>query len=288
MKPIDWFEKLIRDLHVLEINTSAEMDQRILHDTLKVQQELKQTKLAGNQPDIWRIIMKSPITKLAAAAAIIIAVLIGINQLGGSATSVAWSEVLEKAEQCPTVIFDMTVEITYSKDNKLQLQSENFMARNYGTKSNIYHNGELNAVKYLQLTEKTVYQVSIDRKEYLRVDLSDQQVAQLRDQGDPRTWLKMILSGDYTKLDSTDINGLAVEGIECNWSEMTSDENGIIRLWVDVEKNLPVRIEVEKLGMDGGQMRPQKFIMDNFRWDVELDESVFKPNIPEDYTLLEK
>jgi hypothetical protein len=87
MKPIDWFEKLIRDLHVLEINTSAEMDQRILHDTLKLQQELKQTKLAGTQPDIWRKIMKSSITKLTAAAVIIIGVVLTMTIWDGTVTS---------------------------------------------------------------------------------------------------------------------------------------------------------------------------------------------------------
>jgi hypothetical protein len=83
MKPIDWFEKLIRDLHVLDINTSAEMDRRILHDTLKIQKECKRTKLAGTQPDIWRKIMKSSITKSAAVIAVVIGVgaisVVGVN-----------------------------------------------------------------------------------------------------------------------------------------------------------------------------------------------------------------
>ncbi len=39
---------------------------------------------SGSRPDIRRIIVKSKATKFAAAAVIIIAVLIGINQFGGS------------------------------------------------------------------------------------------------------------------------------------------------------------------------------------------------------------
>ena len=95
MKPIDCFEKLIRDLHVLDINTSAEMDRRILHDTLKVQKELKRTKLAGAQPDIWRIIMKSSITKLAAAAIVIVALFVGSSIFTNTPTAVA--QVLAEA-----------------------------------------------------------------------------------------------------------------------------------------------------------------------------------------------
>jgi hypothetical protein len=84
MKPIDWLEKLIRDFHVLDINSSAEMDRRILHDTLKVQKEYKRTKSAQNQPYIWRFIMKSQFTKLAA----LLAVLIGIGAVSVVAVSV--------------------------------------------------------------------------------------------------------------------------------------------------------------------------------------------------------
>ncbi len=79
MKPTESFIKLIRDLHVLDINTSSEMDRRILHDVLKAQKEYKRTKLAGAQPDIWRIIMKNPITKIAAAAVVLAAVVLSIT-----------------------------------------------------------------------------------------------------------------------------------------------------------------------------------------------------------------
>jgi hypothetical protein len=83
MKPIERFEKLIRDLRVLDINTSAEMDQQILHDTLKVHKERKKTKLAGNRPDIWRTIMKNPIIKSAAVIAVVLGLgaisVVGVN-----------------------------------------------------------------------------------------------------------------------------------------------------------------------------------------------------------------
>jgi len=36
---------------------------------------------------------------------------------------------------------------------------------------------------------------------------------------------------------------------------------------------------------DGGAIQ-QKMVMDGFEWDVELEASLFEPNIPEDYTLM--
>ena len=107
MKPIESFIKLIRDLHVLDINTSTEMDRRILHDILKVQKEFKRTKSAGTQSNIWRKIMKSPITKLAAAAVIVIAVFIGIEQFNTNSSSVVWADVAERFESVP--FFNITI-----------------------------------------------------------------------------------------------------------------------------------------------------------------------------------
>jgi hypothetical protein len=94
----------------------------------------------------------------------------------------------------------------------------------------------------------------------------------------------MILSGDYRETGRRTINGIEVEGIECNNDGITGNENTVMRLWVDVETNLPIRIEVEGEQMEAGQMRPHKFVMENFQWNVELDESIFEPNIPDDYT----
>jgi hypothetical protein len=148
-------------------------------------------------------------------------------------------------------------------------------------------NGELFVVKYRLPKKNLAYEIRPKDKTYIRIDLPDRQAAKGQDPDDPRTWLKMILSGDYTELGSDNINGVAVEGIECNRPEMTG-ENGVMRLWVDVETNLPVRIEVEMVGMESGQMRPHKYVMENFQWDVELDESVFEPNIPPDYKLKER
>lgn len=224
--------------------------------------------------------MKSPMAKFAAAAVIFIAVLIGIHLPDNSTTGVAWGDVYEKAKQIPTVIFDTTIEITHSESEKRQLRSENYVAADYGIRVNIYHNDELGVIQYKLPTKKVVYVIRPLQKKYKRKDLSDEQVALGRDRDDPRMWLKAISSGDCTELGRTDINGVIVEGIE---KKITSEANSIIRLWVDVETKLPVRIEVEELGLESGQMRPHKLVMDNFQWNVELDASVFEPNIPSDY-----
>ena len=77
----------------MRLKTSADLDKRVHDDISAALAEPKKKESAVIQPSLWRIIMKSPITKPAAAAVIVIAVLIGIHQFGGSIESVSWADV---------------------------------------------------------------------------------------------------------------------------------------------------------------------------------------------------
>jgi len=279
-------EKLVKNLD-LGIDTNAQTDQTVLNELLEVQKQSMKQDSAIAVPNIGRFIMKSPFTKLAAAAVIIIAVTLGLFEFSGTGTTsgVVWGEVLEMAEQVPAVVFDMTVEISGPEGKKLVLPSRNYVAGDYGTRTDMYIDGKLSKIGYRLPTQKVAYVVRVDQKEYWRYELSDEGAAQGQDPDDPRTWLKMILSGGgYTELGRAEINGVAVEGIEGNRTEKTG-ENCIMRVWVDVKTNLPVQIVMETLGKEGGQMRPHKFVMENFEWNASLDESIFEPNIPDDYIM---
>jgi len=270
-----------------KVHTNDQANRNVLNDLLERLADMKKEPPADTQPERWRTIMKNPKTRFGAmaAAAIVLAVAFGLSEflgLGGK-SAVIWAQVLEKTEQIPAVVFDMTVEIAYSEGKKLVMPSRNYVAGDYGTRSDISMGGELSLIKYRLPRKKVAYQIRLDRKEYMRIELTDEQAAQGRDTDDPRTWLRMILSGDYTKLGRATIHGVAAEGIECNRPDIVG-QNGIMRLWVDVETNLPVQIQVEMLGMEGGQMRQHKYVMGSFEWNAELDESVFEPNIPDDFT----
>ena len=70
MRPADNTHNSIKKLH---LKASAELDKRVHDDISAALAESEKTESAIRQPNIWRTIMKSPITKLAAAAVIIIA-----------------------------------------------------------------------------------------------------------------------------------------------------------------------------------------------------------------------
>ena len=92
MNPADNINKSIKKLH---IEPTAEMDKRIHDGISNAIKESKQKTPATKKPDTWRIIMQKKITKLAVAAVIIVAVLIGINSFFGTGTSVVWADVEE-------------------------------------------------------------------------------------------------------------------------------------------------------------------------------------------------
>jgi hypothetical protein len=98
MRPAENIEKLIRDV---PIDTSAETDKTVLGDVLKALENTKETTSVKPEPNIWRTIMKSRITRLAAAAVILIAVVAGLHYYAGpiGVTSTAWAELVEKVEQ---------------------------------------------------------------------------------------------------------------------------------------------------------------------------------------------
>jgi hypothetical protein len=75
MRPAENIEILIKNL---SDKTSAKMDKRVRRNMLQALDESAKTSVP-TQPRIGRIIMKNPITKLAAAAVIIVAVMLLIN-----------------------------------------------------------------------------------------------------------------------------------------------------------------------------------------------------------------
>ncbi len=77
MRPRDNMEEIIKKK--LSFTAGAELRERILQDTLQAHEKSRKTKSAASRPNIRRTIMKSPITKLAAAAGIIAAVMLSIN-----------------------------------------------------------------------------------------------------------------------------------------------------------------------------------------------------------------
>jgi len=109
MNPEDKIKELINKS---DAKTAAGTDNRILAGASEHLEKLREKNLAAGGAGVWRIIVKSPIAKLAAAAIIIIAAFIGIHQI--TAPGIAWADVAERFRTVP--FFSATI---YMKDHAL-------------------------------------------------------------------------------------------------------------------------------------------------------------------------
>ncbi len=128
----DKIQKLIADL---KIEPSTELDARV---NSAIDDALAQRKRIY-KPNIGRLIMKSPITKLAAAAVIIITVLAGIYLITGKTPSVtccAWAQIADRVAQIKTCV--CRVHIRQSGGNIGQkgqeVESKMYISSDYGYK----------------------------------------------------------------------------------------------------------------------------------------------------------
>jgi hypothetical protein len=276
MRPTDDIKRFIDKAAV---STNPEADKAVLSMLLTAHKGTTVKTPAGVWPDIRNTVVRSLMMKLGIAAGVIAVAGIGMLELVGSGhkSGVAWAQVLEKTEQISAVVFDRTIEAD-TPEGKLVRRSKVYMARDYGERSDTFEDGKLTEIFYRLPRKNMNYRILVDRKQYWRRDVPYDQAALDREPEEPRTWLKRLLSGDYVKLGRTALDGVVVEGIEGRMLE--SGGETVMRFWVDVETNLPVRIEMN--GMEGGRMT--KFVMENFEWNAQLDESFFEPNIPADYT----
>ena len=104
MRPSEDMDKLVKNLRY---KASAETHDRILGNVMRALDESQRQKTGAGAPDIWRKIMRSPVTKLAAAAVIIIAASIGLNQI--ISTTPAFAEIIRPLLTAQTATFKMTM-----------------------------------------------------------------------------------------------------------------------------------------------------------------------------------
>jgi len=276
-------EKIKRLINNAKIKIDPEVKTVALTVLTNELEKIKKTKSAETQPNIWRLIMKSKITKLTAAAVIIIAVMIGINQLGGSidGTSVAWADVAEKVEKIRTFICQRKdLQTTADKEQTVETKSVIYSSEEYGSRIDSYKDENIQLSTYTLPAEKAIITVIPSTQKHFRRPLTEDMLKEMEQKG-PREIVRRFSSLEYKELGSKIINGVVVEGIEVNDPKVLSAnfpvERVIARLWVNVETKLPVLLETEVVGQE--ETFQLKTIIDEFQWNVALDAEVFKPDI---------
>jgi hypothetical protein len=261
MRPAEDIKKLIEKMND---TTGAEMDKRVLSDILEALAESKETQSADTRPNIWRIIMTSRITKLAAAAVIIIAVLFGVGQFFGG--TVTFAQVIEPILNAHTVIFDYVVgsEETGSIMHNIVVDSK--IRRTFS-------NMDL------------IFIIDLDTARMLTLDPKSKDAAYVNIEGPLKERTKDLL--EFIRKTVTDLKDLPVEelgrqnidGLEAIGFKLNGS-NTEITIWADPETAKPIHIEVS--------IEKALFIFKNFEFDVPVDESLLSMEPPDGYTLSDR
>ena len=292
MRPAEDIKRLIKNLND---RTSAEMDERVLGDVLRALEESEETS-ALKQPKIRRTIMKSHITKLAVAAVVIAAVVLGLLEFTGtdSGSGVVWAEVIKNMEASPGVIFRIK-ETGKGDPNEQWPNGYRVMQRN-ATLSRLdwYRGDQIHRTVYFDLSGKTKIWVAHDASVYHKETMSDESIEKVR--GNEGGWTNpqalsnfcLTHARERKELGQKMIDGVLCEGME---GKAASDDSNppsksfVGRLWVSVETGFPVRLELEVTGEDGSIRETST--LDQFQWNADLSAEDVEPEIPADYEPLE-
>ena len=278
MKPLKDIEETIRTK--LHTRADGALHNRVLERVREARAQYEETTPAPCEPVLRRSIMKNPLARLAVAAAIIAAILLGLALFidTGATSGVVWAEVAQKVEASPGVIFRSRGTGTRDPNDDWPNGYTVFWRSAAVSRMDKYRDGRIYRTVYTDCDAKTFIGVLHDAKKYTKETMSDERVQRSRANrgwSDPQDLLNMALSLEHHELGQETIDGLLCEGIE-----VTGPDGSTGRIWVAVETGYPVLVQIEGIG--GGDTRPTG-TMDQFQWDVDLSAEGVEPDIPTDY-----
>lgn len=268
---------------------NAVMDRIFREQALK----LRKSNQDKQRVNIWRLIMRSTITKFAVAAVVIIAAGLAIYYFAGEGTHkcCAWERIADKVAQIKTCVYNMHVQQSgglFGQKGQA-VESKIYISSDYGQKIETLLDGNVFQQVYVMADGNAEVLVMPSEKKYMRLVLTEATQSKLKSQmQDPRDTITKFMTGPFKELGKDTINGVEVKGIEVNNPPAVRGiyNNFISRTWVDVATEYPVRIETEMEIGTGADTTKMLTVMDGFEWGTELDPGIFEPNIPPDYTMM--
>ena len=217
--------------------------------------------------NLRRKIMKSPVTKLAAAAIIIIAVLIGLIPFGRPTP--LFAEIIQPFLTARTASFKMTMQVEGAPTQKFDcLYAEPIRMRQT--------NKEQGAVVISDLQKGKIVTLVPAQKKAFVMELENVP----EDQSQFNMFIeirKRIMEAQESEDTSVDflgemkINGRTAIGYHVQKSGVD------MTIWADPRTKLPVQMK--------NSMGPVTYTITDIVFDVELEESLFSQEIPAEYTV---
>jgi outer membrane lipoprotein-sorting protein len=263
--------------------TTEQLDEKILNAALSAREEYKRTQSAQTQPKIWRIAMHSKLTKLAAAALIALAAIIGINQFAGG--SVTFAQVIEPILNARTVVLDYVIG---EGPDALEMHDIVIGSRIRRTVSNIDKTKILDSEvrRTMSNMDMTMILDLEDARMLTLVSLGVTKIASYNDiqgtglegTGSVLDFVRNVVSrvknnpdADIQDLGEKEINGQKAVGF------YVKGFNDGLTIWANKKTSLPIRIEITE--------GKTSTVIKNIKFDVPLEESLVSMEVPAGYTM---
>jgi len=258
MKPAEDIDKQIKKLRY---KADAETHDRVFGNVMQALDEYEKQKMGAAAPDIWRIIMRISITKVAVAAAVIIVAAIGVLSI--SEPSITFADVIEPILNAQTMIFEVIIGDEQTGTSMNETISGQLIRRTISNMSGMTMIIDLEGARMLVLNDTdnsagyVDIQGTVKERHQSYIKFLRQVITKLKD--------------NQQELGEQEIDGRKAIVFEAQ------GRNQGVKIWADPETALPIRIELTL-----GQMFS---IMKNFQFDPPIDESLVSMDVPAGYTL---
>ena len=286
MKSAKDIERLAKNIR---ITRNAVSKDRILAGAQAALQESEKISTHPKQ-NIWRIIMRSRTTKLAAAAVVLIAVMLLINYPDTTidGTSTVFAAAIDSIVQARTFSCTSIFEMAYEKDGKdgKYLLKEKVMFKEPDRERRVKltspwpeYIGETDITHYdtrqrltLRPTEKTATFYDLSSEYKIDEETYDLKLTQLNTR--LRDYLLELSAGAIEELGSVELDGQSVQLLR------SCGDKRIATLWIDPQTGYPVQVELTWTDQNHSPV-----MFTSIQIDTELDDDLFSLEPPDGYTL---
>ncbi len=254
-------EKIESSVNKMNFSAGAELRKQILDDAMKAHEQTE-TQPAFEKPNIWRIIMKSRITKLSAAASIIVAGLLCVHFLSGTN---AYAQIVQEIKNARTVVYTVIKQANNGTGETIKVdvayKEPGFLRTT--TVDGYVCIGDFTSGKMMSIVPQGGYSIG---------DLNS-----LKPTGSSGPFASFEAMRNLPAKADENLGAKEIDGIDCEGYRVTQGDLTSI-IWLDAKTGDLVQVEHKYANSPG-----MNTIIKNIKFDVELEDSLFSLTPPAGY-----
>jgi len=223
---------------------------------------------------IRRLIMRSPMAKVAVAAVVVIALALGFHAFLGGGAGTAFAQVVEQLQNAQTLVYSL---VTITGQDEMPTVRTDIAFKEPGSLRTATADGY---VTVIEATDAGVTGISIvpPMKQYLEFEFSFADMADNSETGPYVSVekLRALPAQADEMLGRKQIDSRTLEGFR------VTEDDATITVWIDPKTGELARAEMTFASAPGMNM-----IMTDFQFDVPLDDSLFNLAPPAGYTRMD-